>query len=202
MIRLVKRLKIILFCSLPLPGTGEEQCLLLACLNFASSGIVNMKTDAGAAGDGVTDDTAAFKEVFESGKDNPGRFGEARFIYIPPGTYLIREPIVWGDKKKFIRGDGVDRTILRLADNSPDFGNLDQPRVWLNTRRRIHYAQNFLQCICDLTIDIGAGNPGAIALDYHANKFGGLFNLRIRSSDPQKASAVGMALNMAVPLYQ
>ncbi|MCC5846908.1 MAG: hypothetical protein JJU29_02355 [Verrucomicrobia bacterium] len=194
--RLLHPASIFLIGALSLRGNGEEQRFLPPGLNYENSGIVNMKTDAGAVGDGVTDDTAAFKEVFEAGKGNEGRFGESRFIYIPAGTYLIREPIEWGDKKKFIRGDGVDRTILRLADNSPGFQDPDDPQVWLNTKGNIHYAQNFLQRICDLTMDVGAGNPGVIALDYHTNNIGGMFNVRIRSSDPEKAGAVGLAFNM------
>jgi hypothetical protein len=194
---------VICLASLPAPaGDGfGEGFRLPEGMDFGNSGIVNMKTDAGAKGDGVSDDTAAFKTVLEAGKSAKlGRgphpkFGVARTIYVPPGTYVLSEPIVWGDKKKFLRGAGPGKTVLKLADGAEGFGNAETPRVFLDTRGKQHFAQNFAQRIVGLTIDVGSGNPGAIALEFHTNNIGGVFNVAIRSSDPHHAGAVGLSLS-------
>jgi hypothetical protein len=45
----------------------------------------NIQTDYGAAGDGVTDDTAALQRAL----DDLGRAGKAQVLYLPAGTYRI-----------------------------------------------------------------------------------------------------------------
>jgi hypothetical protein len=161
--------------------------------SFARTGIVNMKDDAGAVGDGKTDDTAAFQAVFGAGKyDKHPEFGAARRIYIPPGTYLIRDTIRWGDKKKFVRGAGTGRTVLRLADGT--FTDPENPRHVLDVKGEQFMAQNFGQRLMDLTVEVGAGNPGAIGIGYHTNNSGALANVVIRSSDPDGVGFAGLDL--------
>ena len=142
--------------------------------SFDTTGIVNMKRDAGAVGDGKTDDTEAFQTVFGAGKGTPHpRFGNARHIYIPPGTYLIRDSIVWGDKKKFVRGAGTERTVLRLASGT--FPDPNRPRHFLDVKGDQFMAQNFAQRLMDLAVEVEADNAGAIAIGFHTNNIGGLW---------------------------
>ena len=47
----------------------------------------------------------------------------------------------------------------------------------------------------DLTIDIGRGNPGAIALDFFANNQGAMHNVRLMTSDPEHQGAIGLRLD-------
>ncbi len=162
---------------------------------FDSTNIVNMQLDGGARGDGVTDDTRAFKAVFESGKARPhSRFGAARDIYVPAGTYVLSDSIVWGDKKKFVRGAGRGRTVLLLREGAPGFGNPKRTKTWLDTRGDQHFAQNFEQYIVGITLVVGPNNAGAVALEYHTNNMGGLFNLAILSEDPAHRGAVGLSM--------
>ena len=163
-------------------------------------GLVNVKTDAGAKGDGVTDDTAALKSVFEAGKtQRHSTFGSARHIYLPNGVYLVREPIRVGDKKKFIIGQSRERTIIRLKDRSAAFQDARRPAPVIHfgkgSRRDWHFAQNFGQRMVNLTIDVGRGNPGAVGLHYHTNNYGAVYHLTIRTSDPQRRGAVGLHLS-------
>jgi len=155
-------------------------------------GYVNVRTDGGAKGDGTTDDTAALKAILEAGKESPHpKFGAAREIYIPDGVYLVSQPIVVGDKKKSIFGQSTENTILKLKDNCPAFQG--QPTPLLDVKGRRHFAQNFFQRIRRLTIDVGTGNPGAVGLEFHTNNGGGVYDVVIRSSDPDKRGAVGLS---------
>ncbi|MGB2820922.1 MAG: glycosyl hydrolase family 28-related protein, partial [Phycisphaerae bacterium] len=163
-------------------------------------GLVNVRTDCGAKGDGVTDDTAALKSVFEAGKTNRHpKFDSGRHIYLPAGIYLVSEPIRIGDKKKFIIGQDRARTVIRLKDNAAAFQDRGRPTPILNfgkgSRRDWHFAQNFGQRMVNLTIDAGRGNPGAVGVHYHTNNYGAIYHITIRSSDPQKRGAYGLHLS-------
>jgi hypothetical protein len=67
------------------------------------SGYTNVK-DAGAKGDGLTDDTAVLQQIMGQKKEDPR--GAIRGIYIPNGTYLVCGTLKWGDKRKHLWGDG------------------------------------------------------------------------------------------------
>ncbi|MEM9883986.1 MAG: LamG domain-containing protein, partial [Planctomycetota bacterium] len=53
----------------------------------------------------------------------------------------------------------------------------------------------FCNSIEGLTIDVGAGNPGAVALRYHNNNIGYARDLTLRSSDPDGAGSVGFDMS-------
>jgi hypothetical protein len=154
--------------------------------------MVNIKTDFGAKGDGRTDDTAAFKKAIEG--DDPRR------IYIPAGTYLVKDSLVYGltsKKKKRVAlfGESASTSILKLADNSPGFNDPKKPKVFLHTRPPQQQGeQNMHQYVFHPTIEIGKGNSGAIALNYHSNNTGAIKDVIIRASDPQRSPGfIGLA---------
>ena len=158
----------------------------------ANSGFLNVKTDCGAKGDGVTDDTNALEKAIGS---PARRIKGARAVYIPDGMYLISRPLVVGDKKKFIQGQSRAKTIIRLKDVCADFGNPGKPIFMLNMKGKQHFAQNFCVHLHNVTFDVGKGNPGAAGVMYHTNNGGMLSNVAVRSSDPAKAGAVGISMN-------
>ena len=53
----------------------------------ADAGVLNIKS-LGAAGDGVTDDTAAINAAIQQAPQNA-------ILYFPNGTYLISGPLLW-----------------------------------------------------------------------------------------------------------
>ncbi|MFP4057855.1 MAG: glycosyl hydrolase family 28-related protein [Candidatus Brocadiia bacterium] len=159
------------------------------------AGYVDVQRDGGAKGDGRTDDTRALKAIIEAGKHHPHpEFGSARLIYFPNGVYLVGEPIVVGDKKKALIGQSREGVVLKLRDRAPSFQNAAKPTPLLNVRGKRHFAQNFAQRIHNLTIDVGAGNPGAAGVEYHTNNSGDMFNVLIKTSDPQRRGAVGLSM--------
>jgi hypothetical protein len=60
--------------------------------------------DAGCAGDGVTDDTAALTAALALGVR----------VYLPPGTYLVSDTLVAVSNTQLV-GDGIDRSIIKWA---------------------------------------------------------------------------------------
>ncbi|MBD3418779.1 MAG: hypothetical protein GF398_01550 [Chitinivibrionales bacterium] len=149
------------------------------------AGMANIKTDFGAKGDGRSDDTKAFQEALHN--------NAPRAIYIPAGTYLIKDQLRYGvssNKKKrtLLIGESRSSTVLRLADTTLGFANADTPRVFIHTRPKKQQAeQNMHHYIYHLTIEIGKGNPGAIALNFHTNNSGAIKDITIRSSHPNKS---------------
>ncbi len=146
----------------------------------AGSGFVDARKDFGAKGDGVTDDTEALRRALE---------GKERQIYLPNGTYLVSDTLTFGSKKRTLQGQSREKTVIRLKDNSPGFGDPKKPKYVIDTKGKTHFAQNFFNYVRDLTIEIGPGNPGAGAIQFHTNNGGGMFNVRLRG----KSGAVGLA---------
>lgn len=180
----------------------------------AADGIVNVK-DYGAKGDGVTDDTAAIRRAIASLPYFPGRtFWKTPVVFFPAGTYLVRDTIARRDSAGHytsglvLAGAGPDRTVIRLADRVPAFMSAESPKPVVMTTARLldgsatsggkdYYGlgegndayNNYVE---DLSIDVGAGNVGAIALDYLANNIGAVRRVRLVSRPD--SGAVGLSL--------
>jgi hypothetical protein len=161
----------------------------------ADAGYVNVK-DFGAKGDGVTDDTEALQQLLGRNKEDEG--GELRSIYFPNGTYLVSDTLKWGDKKKDVRGESRDGVIIKLKDDCPGFQDPENPKKVLQTEFD-HGGQNFNQRLRNLTVDVGKGNPGAIGVGFHTNNSGGIYDVVIRSSDPEKRGLTGLSLDKEWP---
>jgi hypothetical protein len=145
--------------------------------------MVSIKDPAfGAAGDGQTDDTEAFKRAIE--------YNQPRTIYLPAGTYLIRDQLRYGaqDRKKkrtLLIGERRSSTVIRLAEGSPGFDDPGNPKVFIHTRKGSQQGeQNMHMYLYHLTIEIGKNNPGAVALNFHTNNTGAVKDVTIRAEDP------------------
>jgi hypothetical protein len=115
-------------------------------------------------------------------------------IYFPAGTYLVSDTLCYRHKDLFntygtpmnqqirIRGAGVNRTVIRLADSTPGFGAGSQKPVisYMPGESSNVATSNYCE---DLTINCGSGNPGAIGLDFFANNSGAVRNIRVTSND-------------------
>lgn len=159
------------------------------------SSFINVR-DFGAAGDGITDDTAALQQLLGRNKDDGG--GAIRSIYIPNGIYLISDTLEWGDKRKDVRGESRDGVIFKLQDNCLGFQNSSNPKKVLQVEYG-HGGQNFDQRLRNITVDVGKGNSGAIGIGFHTNNSGGIYDVVIRSSDPQRLGHTGLSLDKEWP---
>lgn len=159
------------------------------------SGYVNVRERYGAKGDGVNDDTSAFQRA---AKDN------VRRLYIPRETYLLRDTVNFSPKRWILQGEEQGATILRLADRAPGFGDAASPKPFISTFSgfmdpKAAMGQAFRSSLFNLTIEIGAGNPGAVALHYLNNNQGAVRDVTLRSRDPQRAGKAGLGLVTSWP---
>ena len=168
------------------------------------AGAVNVKTAYGAKGDGKTDDTDALqKAIFE----NKGQF---KTLYFPNGTYLVSRTLFVGGEKfsreriqskphgsdrfMIFQGQSEKGTVLRLKDNLPDFQNPAEPRHLLSMYDGPGTGDAMHSYVRNMTFDIGSGNPGASALRFLSNNSGAIYNVTCRTSDPERAGAIGLDL--------
>ena len=99
--------------------------------NIIAAGSRNVK-NYGAKGDGVSDDTQAFLDALNQGRDNHPPFLSAVAVYVPPGTYLIKKTLIlWRQTLPF--GEWTAPPTLVLAPNSPDFQDPKDPKPFLVT---------------------------------------------------------------------
>ena len=149
---------------------------------------LNVKTQFGAKGDGVTDDTAAIQAAISTavgvGINPKGN------IYFPSGAYIVSKPLEWKlpngtwSTGADLIGQNRDRTILKLKDGAPGFGNPAAPKSIIVTASQNATSDGggnraYNNFIFDLTIDVGRNNPGANGIDYMANNRGAIRNVVI-----------------------
>jgi hypothetical protein len=167
------------------------------------SGMVNVKTEYGAKGDGVSDDTEAIQQAISSVVHHPQT--GARIIFFPVGTYLVSRPLLEKDRMYrwnsllTLQGENRAATVIRLKDNNPLYQNANAPADVLefasqNAKPNGGGNAAFDNNIFDMTIDVGRGNPGAVALDFMGNNYCALRNVTLQSTDPGHSGAIGLAL--------
>ncbi|MDO9352661.1 MAG: glycosyl hydrolase family 28-related protein, partial [Solirubrobacteraceae bacterium] len=185
----------------------------------ADAGAINVKA-YGAVGDGVNDDTAAIRAAIRASNENFGMaWWRNRIIFFPEGTYLISDTL---DKKSasgaylsgmVLVGASRSKTIIRLKPNTPAYADRANPKAMIFTSSTLltssptaggkDYAGKgegndaYANYVEAMTIDVGSGNPGAIAVDYLANNMGALRDLAITA--PSGSGAIAIAMDRKWP---
>jgi fibronectin type 3 domain-containing protein len=187
--------------EVPLVERLEARLLLSVDYLFPSDGgLVNVK-DWGAKGDGVTDDTAAIQAALMAYPN--GR----KIIYIPNGTYIISDTLVWPhkvntdgtidggtrEKRTCLQGESTDGAILKLADNCAGYQDPNNRKAMIWTGGAP--AQRFGNGIRSLTVNTGSGNPGACGIQYISNNIGTMSEVTIRSGDGQGVIGLDFAFS-------
>ncbi len=137
---------------------------------------LNIKTDYGAKGDGVTDDTQAILTSLELN-------GGYKFIYFPNGTYLVSDQLISFNRDnngpQWV-GESRDGVIIKLKDGATGFGDPSNPKSVVRTATQsIGSADFFRRDIQNMTIDVG-NNIGAIGMEFYSNNVGILQNVKIK----------------------
>ena len=182
----VASLLIALFVVVP-PAPADEP------IRFPEgSGVLDVtKAPFHAVADDEKDDTVAIQaalDAYPSGN---------RIVYLPPGKYIISDTLKWGgtssgnaQKRTILQGSGEKLSTVYLPDASAGFSGESSSKalIWTGSKP----AQRFRNAIRDLTIEIGAGNPGAIGLQFNASNQGCVRNVTIRAA--RDSGSIGLDL--------
>lgn len=178
------------------------------------AGVINVRY-FGARGDGASDDTDAIQRAIDSVPVAPGRvFWETPIVYFPPGVYVVSRTLERrASDGRFtsgmaLAGEGRGRSVIRLMDGAPGFGDARRPKAVVFTSARLldgsatsggkDYTGKgegndaYANYVENLTLDVGERNPGAIGLDYLANNIGAV--RRVDIVGRPGSGAVGLAL--------
>ena len=184
----------------------------------ADSGVINVKTAYGAKGDGSTDDTRAILRAIQANihtvAQTPSGTFEEHILYFPNGTYLVSDQLVWQDAAGnwgnllSFQGESQAGTVIKLKDHAAGFSDSANPKAVVYTASTpSRFAKGggegneaFSNNICNLTVDTGRGNPGAVGIDYLANNQGLLQRVTIQSGDGQGSAGLAMTRRYVGPL--
>ena len=182
---LERRLRGILFlCSVVIAATTAQ------AVEYPANARVVDARDFGVVGDGVADDTAALNAALRAARPS-GAIGT--IVYLPDGVYRITDTVSVPEPRITLQGQSRTGTILRLDPALPAFADPATPKVVLSTREATGFSANqFRIYVNELTVEVGAGNPGAIALKLHNNNTGGMENVTLRSLDASGAGLIGL----------
>ncbi len=196
---------------MPRAFTAFTACLIAIGLSSAFAEDMVFPDDAGLIdltqppynlkGDGRTDNTAALQRVFLENR------GTNNTLYFPNGTYLFSDRVnISGDEPSrahspdrflHLQGQSEAGVVLKLADNSPGFDDPNNPKTFISMYEGKSTGDWMHAYIRNLTVEIGAGNPGAAALRYMTNNSGAMYDVTIRSVDPHKRGAIGLDLRQS-----
>lgn len=162
-------------------------CLLLVTsaaaqspITFPADGGVLDVRDFGGKPDDADDDTAAIQKALDA---HPAG---NRIVYLAPGTWIVTETLRWADgahgglsqKRTILQGAGMTLTKIVLPDGTPGFAEKPKAVLWTGMKP----AQRFRNAVRDLTIEIGAGNPQAIGMQFNASNQGCIRNVTLRAA--------------------
>ncbi len=181
------------------------------------SGGVNVK-DHGAIGDGVADDTEALRAAVRAAIDvNRNRHNP--FVYLPNGTYKVSGPIEgrkggggnWSAgwlSMMMLLGESRTGTVIKLADAAEGYSDASKPRWVLacgseGDRRDNEGGGNraFRHGFLNFTVDVGQGNPGAIAIDFIASNRGTIEGVTLRAPAGSGHTAIGLTCHWPGPAF-
>lgn len=196
-------------------------CPATDCINLPNdAGVLNVK-DFGARGDGIHDDTDAINAALAaSGGDSGNKFWQNRTVYLPLGTYLVSAPLL----KRYsdgsfasgfvLLGQSRQGTIIKLMDAAAGYQDASNPQaVMFTTSKLLDPARitaggrdyiglgegddaygNFVE---NLTINVGANNPGAVGIDYLSSRLGAI--RRVTLIAPEASGLTGISMQRKWP---
>ncbi len=147
---------------------------------------------------GEQDSTAAIQHAIDAAVATMLDNGFQQVVYFPEGIYRISDTLTLRAahenraRRITFLGDGAGQSVLRLTDNNPKFQSGQKPVLIFLEDNRSNNA--FFNEVRNLGIDVGAGNPGAVGIDFIANNIGTIRNVILRSSDPDGAGHTGLRL--------
>jgi Pectate lyase superfamily protein len=146
----------------------------------ATTAVVNVQTFGATPNDNI-DDTAAIQSAMNTAGNNG-----SKVIYFPDGIYDVSDSLLLSNavgsqvKRTTVEGQSRSGAIVRLAANS--FTDAANPKPVFDFNRGATVAQAFFNFMRDLTVEIGANNPGAIGVNFYSNNGGAIRNVSLLST--------------------
>jgi hypothetical protein len=168
----------------------------------SNANLIDVAALYGAVPSDGLDDTAAVQQAITD------YVARNAILYFRNGVYNFSAPLDYslagrGESGIWIQGQSQSETIFRWGNNLPVFNQRDAQSVPINVVALDTYNGNngnaFGNYLHDFTVEIGAGNPGAVGIQYQTNNYGSLGDVTIRSLDPQKVGARGLDIVFAEP---
>ena len=188
---------------------------------FTASGMIDV-TEYGADPTGLTNSTNAIQAAVAANRDTAGtgfNNWSKKTLFFPNGTYLVGgtgglsgntrgiiegyiSPNWLGGLR--IQGESESGTIIRLADNSTDFQDAANPRYVIFQSNYIISGgsphrltdgtglEAYWNYLADITIDLGASNPGACGVNIMMHNVGNINRVTV-----QDAVGMGRSTNEA-----
>ncbi len=151
----------------------------------------------GLVGNGRFDNTQAFRACIKK-YANLDLWEEDSItrspLYFPNGTYLLSDSVSW-QAFLFLQGQSRDRTILKLANNAAGFSDSNAPKAFIGfgDNQQDFYGVGFRNIMRNFTLDVGAGNPGAVGLSYYGSNQSNAENILIKTADAHRVGWAGVA---------
>ena len=153
------------------------------------AGVFVDAAEFGVLSDGRTDTTRPLQRAISATVGfHPGVAGHSinvtnKVLLLRPGGFLVSDTLAGRDSSgepqcyMTLQGSGTSATGIMLRDVSPGFADATTPKPLVITASCTDaesYApgngeSGFKNGLFDLTIDVGRGNPGAVALDFLGN---------------------------------
>jgi hypothetical protein len=145
-------------------------------------------------------------------------------IFLPKGVYLVNRPIehsyamvpwaiagtsfqtridevsgktqTWGYGmvQMMIHGESMTESVIRLMNNAPGYGDPANPQPVVRICKNVGNNLEAGNELCNFTVEVGAGNPGAIGIVWSSANQGEMRDLVIRSTDPQHRGSIGLSI--------
>lgn len=148
-------------------------------ITFPKDGGVLDVTAFGAKADDAADDTAAIQKALDAFPNGN------RIVFLPAGTFIVTDTLRWpkgeggnGEKRTILQGSGMGLTKISVPASTSSFAGKPKAVLWTGEKP----AQRFRNAVRDLTIEIGAGNPQAIGMQFNASNQGCVRNVTLRAA--------------------
>ncbi|WP_324275664.1 glycosyl hydrolase family 28-related protein [Blastococcus brunescens] len=150
--------------------------------------------------DGTTDNTAAIRKALADHARTDSDPLETRFAFrtlvLPSGTCLVSDILHAPGNAIALVGMGEGSTTLKLKDGAAGYGSASTPkyvyRPGIQTASTGVDNTAYANYVKDLTIDVGSGNPGAVALRWAACNSGAMERVTLRA--PANSGLRGMTV--------
>ena len=181
----------VVFAAEPAAAQPAQRTSLL------SLGLVDVTADPFRADPtGQADATAAIRRAMEEARRRKAA------VFFPSGVYLVSDTLEYCfDRAASRKGkdspcvligshETQQRPKIRLAPNSPGYQDAQRPKmvvhIWARSPQDADVAQpniSMNQIVLNLDIEIGGGNPGAVAIHHDAAQGSGIEDVTIQLGD-------------------